>query len=54
METEIEQEVCMQCEVERNGVQGSGFGMGIGVREHETNKYRKHETRGGTESGMGI
>ena len=44
----------MQCEVERDGDQGSGFGTGIRDGEHETSEYRKHETHGGTEPGMGI
>ena len=44
MGTEIEQE---ECDAKWNG-------MGIGDGEHETNKYRKHETCGGTESGTGI
>ena len=51
----------MQCEVERNGERGTGIGVrGLGFRAgfgdggHETNEYRKHETRGGMKSGMGI
>ena len=70
METEIEQEVCdVKWNRTGFGVRGSeqgsgsgvrnrdrglGFGTGIEDGEHETNKYWKHETRGGMGSGMGI
>ena len=35
------------------GVQGLGFGTGFGAGNMKQDEHRKHETRGGTGSGMG-
>ena len=41
----------MRCEVEQDGVWGSGFGTGIGDGEHETSEYRNMKHVGERDQG---